>query len=156
MCEFCHKHGEGRKWYLEANNYSEDLLSDLRRRNFIIDFIKKPESLRRGDQRLNELDNAPGFIQRAIIRRVSNKMKKKHFGQVVPIEEVERIFDFVTSVARYTCICRHVTLGSEQRYCERRLRTVFRSCSGLSMWLRLIQIYVMAVVSVCMSVSLEP
>jgi len=117
MCEFCHKHGEGRKWYLEANNYSEDLLSDLRRRNFIIDFIKKPESLQRGDQRLNELDNAPGFIQRAIIRLVSNKMKKKHFGQVVPIEEVERIFDFVTSVARYTCICRHVTLGSEQRYC---------------------------------------
>jgi ferredoxin len=117
MCEFCHKHGEGRKWYLEANNYSEDLLSDLRRRNFIIDFIKKPESLRRSDQRLNELDNVPGFIQRAIIRRVSNKMKKKHFGQVVPIEEVERIFDFVTSAARYTCICRHVTLGSEQRYC---------------------------------------
>ncbi len=117
MCEFCHKHGEGRKWYLEANNYSEDLLSDLRRRKFIMDFFKRPESTRRGTRRLNDLDRAPGFVRRAIIRRVSNKMKKVHFGQVVPIEEVERIFEFVTSVARYACFCRHVTLGSEQRYC---------------------------------------
>jgi hypothetical protein len=35
MCEFCHKHGEGQKWYLQAHNYSEDLLSDLRRRKFV-------------------------------------------------------------------------------------------------------------------------
>jgi ferredoxin len=117
MCEFCHKHGEGKKWYLEAKNYSEDLLSDLNRRKFIIDFLKRPESLRRSMHRLNDFDNAPTFVKRAITRRVSKKMKKVHFGQVVPIEEVERIFDFVTSVARFACICRHVTLGSEQRFC---------------------------------------
>ncbi len=35
MCDFCHKHGEGPKWYLEANNYAEDLLSDLKRRDII-------------------------------------------------------------------------------------------------------------------------
>jgi ferredoxin len=117
MCEFCHKHGEGKKWYLEANNYSEDLLSDLRRREFIIDFLEKPESRRKSIKRLNDLDKAPGFVKRAIIRRVSNKMKKVHFGQVVPIEEIKRIFEFVTSVARFACVCRHATLGSEQRYC---------------------------------------
>ena len=32
MCEFCLKHGEGEKWYLQAKNYSEDLMSDLRPR----------------------------------------------------------------------------------------------------------------------------
>ena len=26
MCEFCHKHGEGKKWYLQAQNYAEDRL----------------------------------------------------------------------------------------------------------------------------------
>ena len=31
MCEFCHKHGEGKRWYLKAENYSDDLLSDLKR-----------------------------------------------------------------------------------------------------------------------------
>jgi hypothetical protein len=27
MCDVCHKHGEGKKWYLQANNYSQDLKS---------------------------------------------------------------------------------------------------------------------------------
>ncbi len=40
MCQFCIKHGEGKKWYLQAKNYAEDLLSDLRRRNFILNFFK--------------------------------------------------------------------------------------------------------------------
>ena len=46
MCEFCIKHGEGKKWYLQAKNYAEDLLSDLRRRNFIIGFFGHPEHVR--------------------------------------------------------------------------------------------------------------
>jgi hypothetical protein len=38
MCEFCIKHGEGKKWYLNANNYSADLLSDSSRMKFIEEF----------------------------------------------------------------------------------------------------------------------
>jgi hypothetical protein len=45
MCEFCHKHGEGRKWYLEARNYGEDLLSDVRRREFIAGFARESDRL---------------------------------------------------------------------------------------------------------------
>lgn len=36
---------------------------------------------------------------------------------MVPVEEVARIFDFVTSIVRIACICRHVTIGPEHRYC---------------------------------------
>ena len=117
MCEFCHKHGEGKKWYLEAKNYSEDLLSDLRRRKFIKHFLERPEYIDKSIKKIEQLDRAPGFVRRVLARRISNKMKKIHFGQVVPIEEVERIFNFVTSIARFACICRHITVGSEQRYC---------------------------------------
>ena len=39
MCEFCTKHGEGKKWYLNAKNYSNDLLSDIRRREYVKDFF---------------------------------------------------------------------------------------------------------------------
>lgn len=35
MCEFCAKHGDGKKWYLQAKNYSEDLTADLRRQKTI-------------------------------------------------------------------------------------------------------------------------
>ena len=46
-----------------------------------------------------------------------NRQKKIHYGQVVPIEDVERILGFITSVVRLPCICRQTTVGSEQRYC---------------------------------------
>ena len=26
MCQFCTKHGEGKKWYLQMKNYSDELL----------------------------------------------------------------------------------------------------------------------------------
>lgn len=117
MCDFCHKHGEGKKWYLQTKNYSEDLLSDIRRRKFIIDFFSEPESLDESVTKLSKLDTAPGFVKRVMTRRISNKMKKIHFGQVVPIEDIELIFDFVNSIVRIACICRQISIGSEQRYC---------------------------------------
>ena len=39
MCEFCHQHGDGKKWYLKAENYSEDLLNDLERRQILEEFF---------------------------------------------------------------------------------------------------------------------
>lgn len=59
MCEFCHKHGEGKKWYLNARNYADDLLSDLRRRRFIADFFSHPERVAKAMRRLERLDAAP-------------------------------------------------------------------------------------------------
>jgi ferredoxin len=117
MCEFCLKHGEGKKWYLQAENYSDDLLSDIGRRRFIAEFFSHPEALAKDAADLERLDRAPSFIRGIIRRATTRKMKKKHFGQVVPIEEIEQIFGFVNSVVRVACICRHVTLGEEKRYC---------------------------------------
>ena len=117
MCEFCLKHGEGKKWYLQANNYSDDLLSDIRRRKYIENFFTDIESHKKGLDRLEKLQKAPSFIRAIAGRLVSRKMKKVHYGQVVPIEDIEQIFGFVNSIVRVACFCRHITLGSEKRYC---------------------------------------
>ncbi len=117
MCEFCHKHGEGKKWYLQAQNYSEDLLSDLRRRRFIQDFIRSPDHVAEGMEGLERLARAPSFVRSVITLIAVNRQKKAHYGQVLPIEEVERVFAFVNSVVRLPCICRQAMVGSEQRYC---------------------------------------
>jgi len=117
MCEFCLKHGEGKKWYLQAKNYCEDLLSDVRRRRFIEEFVTDTDGLERSMRRLEKLDKAPRLVRRLIGRLVSRRMKRVHHGQVVPIEDVERIFGLVNSVVRVACVCRHVTLGQEKRYC---------------------------------------
>jgi ferredoxin len=117
MCEFCHKHGEGKKWYLQAQNYSEDLLSDLRRRKFIGDFFIEPELQAKGAGQRSLLQRLPHFVTDALTPLRVNRRKKFHYGQVVPIEEVEHIFSFVNSVTRVACYCRQLTLGTEQRYC---------------------------------------
>ncbi|TFH48454.1 MAG: 4Fe-4S ferredoxin, partial [Methanothrix sp.] len=39
MCEFCTKHGEGKVWFKNAANYANDLMADLRRRDYIKDFF---------------------------------------------------------------------------------------------------------------------
>ncbi len=117
MCEFCHTHGEGKKWYLQAQNYSEDLLSDLRRRKFIREFFLHPVKLNEDEKQIERLNRLPSFVKSVITPTVINRQKKVHFGQVVPIEDVERIFGFVSSVVRLPCICRQATVGIEQRYC---------------------------------------
>ena len=122
MCEFCHQHGEGRKWYLNARNYAEDLLSDARRRRFLDQFNNAPPeklfSVFEGfDSHMDRLNQMPGIVRRLLSWRATNRQKKNHYGQVVPIEDVERIFEFVNSLVRINCICRYATLRSEQRYC---------------------------------------
>ncbi len=117
MCEFCVQHGEGEKWYLNAANYSEDLLSDIRRRRLIEEFMSDTDGLARASKYLEILGKAPRLVKDIVGRIVTRKMKKNHFGQVVPIEDIEKIFGFVTSIVRVSCICRHVTLGKDKRYC---------------------------------------
>ncbi len=117
MCDFCHQHGEGKKWYLDARNYSEDMLSDLRRRGYLKRFFESPDHIIKGERALAKLDYVPRFLTRSIRRSVTEKHKVRHFGQVVPIEEIERILAFTTSVTRLSCICRHAILGGEHRYC---------------------------------------
>jgi hypothetical protein len=41
MCEFCHQHGDGKKWYLKAENYSAELLDNLQRRRYLEEFLPK-------------------------------------------------------------------------------------------------------------------
>lgn len=120
MCEFCVTHGEGEKWYLQAKNYSEDLLSDIRRLKFLEHFAD-PEAFNQEvvkmDKGFVRLKKMPWFIRTLFSRMISRRMKKVHFGQVVPIEEIEQIFDFTNSIVRLACVCRQSTLKTEKRYC---------------------------------------
>ena len=117
MCEFCHKHGEGKIWYLRAENYSADLLSDLKRRKFIADFFSLREQSPGLLTKLGRIRIMPAFVKSAVITYRVGRRKKVHFGQVLPIEDVEKIFGLVSNVVRLPCYCRHLNLGTEQRFC---------------------------------------
>ena len=119
MCENCAKHGDGKKWYLRAKNYSDDLASDIRRRRTAIKWFdyfkfKLADDLDRLEQ---VYPKVPNPLRPLIGSLVTIRQRREHFGQVVPIEDIGKILSIVSSVVRVPCACRRVTLGREVRYC---------------------------------------
>ena len=118
MCEFCTAHGEGREWYLTMKNYSQELLSMDQRRGQITAFFQDFEA--RVARSLSMLDaiQALPFVPDVVGRMATARQKKHHFGQVVPLEDVDKMLDLVDTIVRVPCACRSLTTGRQQgRYC---------------------------------------
>jgi len=118
MCQFCIEHGEGKKWYLQAKNYSQELVNEERKR-FMADFFENVERLV-GD-RIGALDKALAANPAAaasVFPQLVERQKKEHWGQVVPLEEVEQILDSCVAIVRVPCVCRSTLRGvRDARYC---------------------------------------
>ena len=118
MCEFCTTHGEGKIWYKNAANYAEDLLSDLRRRDYIESFLTSAFS--EGFQTLGRLEsiyNKKGRLPKAVETALINKAKQEHFGQVLPIEDISELLGKARTVVRMPCACRWDVEKKEVRCC---------------------------------------
>jgi NAD-dependent dihydropyrimidine dehydrogenase PreA subunit len=129
MCQFCTEHGEGKKWYLQMKNYSNELrsarLTPVQRKAtgfatrsewldaFFKDFVpltdkKKPDEASRPEREERRPSNY-AITRRAMI---------VHFGQVIPLKDVEEVLDNMTSITRVPCGCRYITTGkADKRYC---------------------------------------
>ncbi len=117
MCEFCTQHGEGKKWYLQARNYSCELLAQQGRLRYAAHFFRDFEADEA--RAVRQLDDARrlGFAYRFIRRWAERQNKVIHWGQVVPIEDVEQVLDLSDSIVRLPCVCRRLTTGREERHC---------------------------------------
>ena len=117
MCEFCKEHGEGKKWYLQAKNYSEELWNEERKLMMRDFFEKIEETLVTRFGRLEQLMADPDAAK-AMLPSITEERKKKHWGQVVPVEEIEQILDMTVSIVRLPCVCRSALRGLyDARYC---------------------------------------
>lgn len=119
MCTFCVKHGDGKRWYLNAANYAADLESDLRRRGYMVDFVGGFEKLRRTTYAgLTALRYLPRPARDAATAAVSRAQQQAHFGQPVPIEACAEIFRLATNITRLPCVCRGAMRpGSDAESC---------------------------------------
>ncbi len=134
MCEFCTRHGEGKQWYLQMKNYSNELLhapiSSLEqaaigyssRLEWVDDFMKYFVNTAAG-AKYAPVSEPQGGAQPAPPAKLSDEQRLsramiRHFGQVVPIEDVEKIFGQADSIVRIPCGCRYDNRGLiNQRYC---------------------------------------
>lgn len=134
MCEFCTQHGEGKQWYLQMKNYSTELMhasltpqqieaTGFNTRNeWVDDFFKwftvpayrgrYPERNQQEGEKAEQPAKQPSAEERLIRRKL------EHFGQVVPIEDAEKVLSMVDSIVRLPCGCRFINTGlTNQRYC---------------------------------------
>jgi ferredoxin len=119
MCEFCTSHGEGRKWYENAANYTAEVFhkvnSEKNTRQFLGDLSR---SLREDVTRAAAWKRRlPRIYKLIAFPLVTRHLKKVHFGQIVPVEDVERILDRFSTVVRLPCVCRKASIGREVRCC---------------------------------------
>jgi NAD-dependent dihydropyrimidine dehydrogenase PreA subunit len=135
MCEFCTEHGEGKKWYLQMKNYADELLHEelssaqkevagARTRlewhsRFWQSFVRP--AIGGVSTTQAESQDAPPAIAPSVQPsedEIVAHRKVEHFGQVLPIEDVERVIDMVDSITRMPCGCRFITTGkADKRYC---------------------------------------
>jgi len=107
MCQFCVEHGEGKRWYLEAQNYAFDLESDLKRRGYIVHFIQGFDEMRATAITAgNVLEKLPTPLARLGKNAITARQRKNHFGQPLSLEDCEAVFDLATSITAIPCVCR--------------------------------------------------
>lgn len=120
MCEFCIKHGEGKKWYLNVKNYNNDLINDIARKKFAENHFHWLDKIYK---RYHAIDDPFrfSFIKpyiRLMLRIAIKKMYGSwHWSQVVPIEDAVKILDIAGSITRIPCVCRQIKGGKECRLC---------------------------------------
>ena len=118
MCEFCSRHGDGQIWYKNAGNYARDLLNDLNRRHFIEKFFHS--TIGEGYNsllRLEALYRRKKRLPLSLLDQLERKAKREHFGQILPIEEIEEVVRGADLIVRMPCACRYSASGSEVRCC---------------------------------------
>lgn len=134
MCEFCIQHGEGKQWYLQMKNYANVLLhtSLTQEQSAITGFSTRQDWLD-DDFEQNIIPAGGGNIPtRASVdelaaaepstaltdEQILYRHKVDHFGQVLPVEDAEKVLRIADSITRFPCACRYYTRGlTNQRFC---------------------------------------
>jgi ferredoxin len=136
MCEFCLEHGEGKKWYFQMKNYasvllyeplspSEQAIVGAQTRfewndRFLREFVLPAIPAISGGQPPAKYETPSLALDMDELNREEFAAQRRfeHFGQVLPIEDVEKVIDMVDSITRMPCGCRFLTTGkTDKRYC---------------------------------------
>ncbi len=117
MCELCVQHGEGKKWYLQAKNYSQDLWNEEIRAKFEKQYGLWEENRIKHAVEADKMIAADFNAYRAMRISQAEQQKKQYWGQIVPIEDAEKILDMSTNIARLPCPCRKVRGVRNAKFC---------------------------------------
>lgn len=105
------------KWFLRAQNYSDDLVSDIRRRRYISGFFEGNAKAIGRPEPMDNLRFVPKPLRPLAHTAILRHMEPNHYGQVVTLDEVRQILSLMATAVRFPCVCRRITTHTEQRHC---------------------------------------
>ncbi|HEY4715915.1 MAG TPA: 4Fe-4S dicluster domain-containing protein [bacterium] len=116
MCDSCAKHGDGGKWYENVANYAKKMYKirkdESEASSAVSDVQMMVEGILEDAVKARGL-NAPDYEE------IKNKAEQMcytiHFGQVITLDEVEKIMDIAYPIARMSCSCRRKTRGARDK-----------------------------------------
>ncbi len=122
VCEFCLKHGEGKKWYLQTKNFAAELINEATKEYVTNMFERLEENMgsRPASAPPRDVSAAPPDPEaiKAMIAQRMEEQKRIHWGQVIPLEDAEKVVDLTMSIVRTPCACRSATRGLwDARFC---------------------------------------
>jgi ferredoxin len=117
MCEFCVQHGAGKKWYLAAQNYAEELARSEGRESFIKDIYKDYRKMYGRKVQVSDIALKVPFIKKYAFEKIENYFTNKHAGQIVSLEDAITICGIPGRVSLVDCPCRKYLRGKDEKKC---------------------------------------
>jgi ferredoxin len=115
MCEFCKKHGDGKKWYFNPKNYAKEM-GEAR-----IEILEKIVGARyyegemiSGFETIEQLKKIP-ILNKLAINLGEKYLKKTEGGQVIGLEDAIKVLQLCENPAIMKCACRQII--GEEKYC---------------------------------------
>jgi len=116
MCEFCSQFGHGNRWYLNPDNFSDELLQDERRQKVLdmvagwgIDYFMERATRPVVPPASGAPGPAPTLVQMALAAG--------HAGQVITLEDALRLTDLARDFVAVPCMCRRLVGGLSETTC---------------------------------------
>jgi NAD-dependent dihydropyrimidine dehydrogenase PreA subunit len=135
MCDWCTKHGNGKKWYMNSRNYSNELAEEYNLEAYLTEqwmnfeqvFIRKIMGFSSKDLGYKLKMPIIGKILRNKAESMIHSEKKNrnpvradgHFGQVIPLEDAQIIMSELAAepiICNY-CMCRWMQRKEKEAVC---------------------------------------
>lgn len=117
MCEFCVKYGHQNRWYLNPENFSDELLRDKGRQHVLDEIVAWGV-----DYYIDRYSRLTPLVKRPLVGGIVNWTFRRlapgqHAGQVVPLEDAVKMVDLARDFVALPCMCRRLVGGKEEMTC---------------------------------------
>jgi ferredoxin len=117
MCEFCVQHGAGKKWYLAAQNYADELVRSQGRESFIKHIYKDYRKMYGRNVRLADIAVSLPFVKEYALMKFNDYFTNDHAGQVISLEDAISISSIPGRVSLADCPCSKYLFGKNEKKC---------------------------------------